>query len=311
MARKQGRDVLHRWEGNPAISAEDVPFRCNTVFNGAPIRFGEEYVMLLRVEGQQGYSLFALARSRDGFHFEVDPQPAMMPAKEGPASVLEERGIEDPRIAYIAEDDTYYIMYTAVSCFGPRIALAKTRDFSDFERIAVVSEPGNKDGVLFPEKIGGRYVRLDRPFGHGVGNIWISYSEDLVNWGNSEVLITVRPGYWDCDRIGAGAVPLRTERGWFEIYHGVRMTPAGPTYRIGSLLLDLEEPSKVIGRCSIPILSPREPYERIGDVGNVAFASGAILESDGTVKVYYGAADTCICIASARLDDLVARCFTG
>jgi beta-1,4-mannooligosaccharide/beta-1,4-mannosyl-N-acetylglucosamine phosphorylase len=200
-------------------------------------------------------------------------------------------------------------MYTAVSRYGHRIALAQTKDFKTFERLAMVSDPGNKDGVLFPEKINGLYIRLDRPIGNDIGSIWISYSPDLINWGKSDLVISPRPRYWDSFRIGASVPPIRTDRGWLEIYHGVKMTTAGPIYRAGTVMLDLDNPAKVVGRCLTPILSPREEYERIGDVGNVVFAGGAIAEPDGEVKVYYGAADTSICVATAPIDELIDSCF--
>jgi predicted GH43/DUF377 family glycosyl hydrolase len=298
-----GHDILHRFEGNPIIALEDIPFRCNTVFNGAVVKRGNEYIHLLRVESQQGYSVFALARSKDGLHFTVEDKPVMEPARKGPFARYEKRGIEDPRITEI--EGVYYVMYTAYSKYGPRIALAKTEDFSHYERIAIVSEPGNKDGILFPERINGEYVRLDRPIGKGVGSMWVSYSKNLVDWGKSEILMTPRQGMWDSYRIGASVPPIRTEHGWLEIYHGVKKTAAGPIYRIGTVMLDLEKPEKVIARSNQPILSPRADYERIGDVGNVAFACGAIVEDSGEIKVYYGAADTCICVATASFDDLV------
>ncbi|MFC1650598.1 glycoside hydrolase family 130 protein [Candidatus Latescibacterota bacterium] len=303
MKKNSGRDLFHRWEENPLIELADIPFRCNTVFNGTSIKYRDEYLILLRVEGQQGYSFFALARSKDGLHFTVDDKPILLPAKEGPFERYEKFGIEDPRATFL--EGTFYIMYTAASGHGPRIALARTDDFQTYERIALISEPGNKDGVLFPEKINGLYVRLDRPIGHDVGSIWISYSKDLVNWGNSKVLITPRGGHWDSYRIGASVPPIRTDYGWLEIYHGVHMTPSGPIYRAGILLLDLEEPSKIISRSDIPSLSPREDYERIGDVGNVVFPCGAIVEDDGEVKLYYGAADTSLCVATTKLEDLL------
>ncbi len=298
-----GYDILHRFEGNPIIALEDIPFRCNTVFNGAVVKRGNEYFQLLRVESQQGYSVFALARSKDGLHFTVEDKPVMEPARKGPFARYEKRGIEDPRITEI--EGVYYVMYTAYSKYGPRIALAKTEDFSHYERIAIVSEPGNKDGILFPERINGEYVRLDRPIGKGVGSMWVSYSKNLVDWGKSEILMTPRQGMWDSYRIGASVPPIRTEHGWLEIYHGVKKTAAGPIYRIGTVMLDLEKPDKVIARSNQPILSPRADYERIGDVGNVTFACGAVVEDSGEIKVYYGAADTCICVATANFDDLV------
>lgn len=306
---RRSRDVLHRWEGNPILTAEDIPFPCNTVFNGGPVKVGGEYLILLRVEGQQGYSVLALARSADGYHFKVEPEPVLAPSDEEPFATYECHGVEDPRITPL--DGAYYVTYTAAGDCGPRIALARTEGFRSFERVAIISEPGNKDCVLFPRKIGGDYVRLDRPYGHGVGNIWISYSKDLATWGRAKVLMRVRPGYWDNDRIGASAVPIETPKGWLEIYHGVKMTSSGPIYRLGSVMLDLEDPSRVLGRADIPILSPREDYERIGDIPNVVFSSGAIVEPDGWVKVYYGAADTCICVATARLDQLVDRALSA
>jgi predicted GH43/DUF377 family glycosyl hydrolase len=307
MMRTRGRDLLHRWEGNPIVALENVPYRCNTVFNGTPVKFGDKYLLLLRVEGRQGYSFLCLARSDDGFNFTVDKQPCMLPAQQGPFKLWEQNGLEDPRVTEI--DGWYYIMYTAVSPYGHRIALARTGDFERFERIALISGPGNKDGVLFPEKISGAYARLDRPIGNDVGSIWISYSPDLVNWGRSELVLSPRPRFWDSYRIGASVPPIRTDGGWLEIYHGVKMTSAGPIYRVGTVMLDLDNPDRVTGRCLSPVLSPRQEYERIGDLGNVVFASGAVVEDDGEVKLYYGAADTSICVATAHIDELVESCF--
>jgi len=305
MPKKRERDFLTRWKNNPIISLEDIPFRCNTVFNGSPVKMKDEYLLLLRVEGQQGYSFFALARSKDGYHFKVDNKPVMMPEKTGPFSKYESKGIEDPRVTFL--DNVYYILFTAYSKWGPRIEIAKTDDFKKYERIALISEPGNKDGVLFPEKIMGNYARLDRPIGNQIGSIWISYSDDLVHWGHHKVILTPHFGFWDSFRVGASAPPIKTEEGWLEIYHGVKMTSAGPIYRIGSALLDLDDPSRVIARCDEPLLSPREYYERIGDVNNIIFPCGAIVEPRGEIKIYYGAADTCICVATTNLDELLQR----
>jgi len=307
MAEVMGRDLFHRWERNPILTLHDVPYRCNTVFNCTPVVVDGEYIIMVRIEGQQGFSFFALARCGDGLHFEVEPAPCMLPATEGPYALWEENGIEDPRLTTL--EGTHYVMYTAVSRYGHYIALASTEDFHTFNRIGIISGPGNKDGVLFPEKINGLYARLDRPFGNGVGSIWISYSPDLVNWGESEIVFSPRPRYWDSYRIGASCPPIKTDRGWLEIYHGVKMTSAGPIYRVGAAMLDLENPTKVLGRSLAPVLSPRERYERIGDVGNVTFASGAIVEDDGEIKLYYGAADTSICVATASLDEVIATCF--
>jgi predicted GH43/DUF377 family glycosyl hydrolase len=303
--KKISNDLLQRWEGNPAITVRDAPFRANTVFNGTPIVTDDGVYLLLRIEGQHGYSFFALARSKDGLNFTIDKKPVMLPTRDGPFAEYETKGIEDPRVTIV--EGTCYVVYTAVGDQGPRITLAKTDDYVNYERIAIISEPGNKDGILFPRKINGRYARLDRPIGLGRGSIWVSYSPDLINWGDSEVIISPRSGYWDDYRVGASVAPIETKEGWLEIYHGVKMTSAGPIYRAGVALLDIDNPSKVIKRGNSPILSPRENYERIGDVGNVCFACGAVIDDDGNMKVYYGAADTSICIATCTLDQLLTE----
>ena len=297
------QDLLRRHEGNPIITAADIPFTCNTVFNGSALKLNGEYVILLRVEGQHGYSLFALARSSDGYAFALERLPVMVPAEDGPWQKYEVAGIEDPRLTVL--EGEIYVVYTAFSGYGPVMALARTEDFLTYERLGIMSEPGNKDGMLFPRKIGARYVRFDRPIGNDVGSIWVSFSPDLHYWGDSRIVVSPRPGYWDSHRVGGSCVPIETDEGWLEIYHGVKMTSGGPIYRAGVVLLDLDDPSKVVGRSAVPILAPRANYERIGDINNVVFASAAVLEPDGEVKVYYGAADTSICVATGRLDDLV------
>lgn len=222
------RDIVNRFEGNPIITKANIPLPCNTVFNAGAAKFKGEYILLLRVEGLDGKSFFCLAKSKDGFKFEIDEKPVMMPSNEEPFKTYEDGGIEDPRITKIG--DVYYIVYTAVSQYQGRLAIAVTTDFENFERIALISEPANKDGVLFPKKFNGHFARLDRPSHIGGGNIWISYSEDLVHWGDSQVVMERRLGFWDSVRIGAGTQPIETDKGWLEIYHGVKATPAGDIY---------------------------------------------------------------------------------
>ncbi len=302
----QGRDLLHRYEGNPLIELEDIPFKCNTVFNAGAIKIGDTYRLLIRVENLRGQSVFLNATGSDGHHFDIAEFPSMFPAEDGPWREFETLGIEDPRLTEL--EGAYYVTYTAVSPAGPVLALARTTDFEHFERLGVVSLPPNKDGILFPRKVGGRYVRFDRPMVGDMGNIWVSYSEDLKYWGDPQLVMTPRGHFWDSHRIGASATPFETDRGWLEIYHGVKFTAAGPIYRLGTVLLERENPAKVLGRSVIPILVPRETYERLGDVGNVVFSCGCVLEDDGEVKVYYGAADTCICLAAAPLKELLDAC---
>lgn len=306
MAVREIGDIVRRYEKNPIITREDIPFPCNSVFNAAAAKFKDEYILLLRVEGLEGKSSFWLAKSEDGLSFNVLEKPVMVLSQEGPFAPYERRGIEDPRITQI--EGTYYILYTAYSRYGPLIALATTEDFENFERVAIVSEPNNKDAVLFPKRFNGRFARFDRPTaspGEG-SSMWISYSYDLVYWGDPRVVIETRPGYWDSYKVGAGSPPIEADVGWLEIYHGVKRTSAGSIYRLGCALFDLQDPSRLIGRSEAPILVPREHYERTGDVPNVIFTCGSIYEqATGEVKIYYGAADTRICLGVVYLDELL------
>jgi predicted GH43/DUF377 family glycosyl hydrolase len=300
-------DVVRRWDGNPILTVEDIPFPCNTVFNAAAVQVDDETILLLRVEDLEGRSIVAMARSSDGLHFDVCDEPVMAPCSQGGAfECYERKGIEDPRVTLL--EGTHYVVYTAASQYGPRLALAKTDDFHSFERVGLISQPDNKDGVLFPRKINGRYARLDRPMTGDVGNIWISYSDDLLHWGSSEVVMPVRPDKWDSWRVGASAPPIETEYGWLEIYHGVRRNASGMIYRLGAAMLDIDNPAKVLCRSAIPILAPKEYYERVGDVPNVVFSGGAIMDDGNSIRIYYGAADTCICMGTVGLEELMNFC---
>jgi len=300
--------LLRRYPGNPILTAQDFPRPVNSIFNAGATKCGDEYILLNRVEGLDGISCLWVARSRDGVHFTPDPQPAMVRATEGYYAVYEEYGIEDPRITKIA--DVYYITYTCYSRYACCVGLARTSDFRTFERMGIISLPDNKDVVLFPEKIGGRYARLDRP-STVTGNrrdIWISYSPDLLHWGSPRPVMEPRKGRWDNKKIGAGAPPIKTDQGWLEIYHGVRETGSGVLYRLGAVLLDLEDPSRVVGRAAEHILTPTATEDFLGNVMNVVFTCGAILEDDGELKVYYGAADQVMCLATAPVDEIIALC---
>ncbi len=301
---------FERFPRNPILTREDIPYPCNTVFNAAACRFGDYYLLVLRVEDLEGHSHLAVARSQDGIHFEVDPEPWVVPADAPPFEVYERYGVEDPRITPIG--DAYYLTYTAYGPYGPRVGIGRTRDFRSFERICLATEVDNKDAVLFPERIRDRYVMINRPGGMGGsrGSMWISYSPDLIHWGRARVLFSPEPG-WGSHKLGVSTPPLRTDEGWLILYHGIRETAGGRLYRIGVMLLDLEEPERVVGVCPHFVFGPEEPYERTGDVPNVVFPCGWILEPDHTLKVYYGAADTCIGLAEARLEDLIRACLTG
>jgi len=238
-----------------------------------------------------------IARSQDGEHFVVDEAPALFPTGEDEAW-----GIEDPRITQM--EGTYYITYSAVSSRGVGVGLATTRDFVSFERKGLILPPENKDAMFFPERIGGKYYMLHRPVPRSIGapEMWIAESPDLLHWGRHRYLMGLRPGHWDGGRIGGGAVPIRTDRGWLVLYHGA---DSDSRYCMGAALLDLEDPGRVLARSRVPILAPEADYEVNGFFGKVVFSCGVILAGD-TVRMYYGAADEVMARADIPLADIWA-----
>ncbi len=239
-----------------------------------------------------------LARSEDGRDFTVADTPAIAPACRE-----EEFGIEDPRITQIG--DRYYVNYSAISRMGISTGLAVTRDFATYERMGIIFVPDNRDVTVFPEKVGGLYVCYHRPVSgmFGRADMWLATSPDLLRWGDHKYVAGTRAGMWDCWRIGGGAVPFKTPKGWLEIYHGVDATQR---YCLAAMLADAERPERIIGRSPAPILSPEAPYEREGFFGNVVFTCGAVADPDGRVLIYYGAADQCIAAAETTVEALLA-----
>jgi len=298
-----GRDIVHRWEGNPLITISDLSFRVSDIHNAGVARLNGGLVMLLTIESLQGFTLLYKAFSQDGINFTVDPEPFMTPPKSGPRAHYENFGIRDVRITPL--DDKYYLTYIADSDLGMRLGLACTKDFKSSKFLGYVTQPDVKNGVLFPCKFDGRYALLKRPAG---GAIWMSFSEDLKFWGDEKVIMAPRGGHWDANRVGAAAVPIEIEQGWLLIYYGAKDTTAGPLVRLGAVILDREDPSKVIARSNIPLLSPRENYERIGDVPNMVFSCGAVLKDD-ELHIYYGASDSCICLGTASVNEIVEFCY--
>ena len=295
-------DVIQRYANNPIFTPEMIP-GANAVFNSAVARFGDRYVGVFRVEKRQGFQSLRLGWSGDGIKFEITPDEILVPTEE--PFITYEEARYDPRITKIG--DTYYICHASENRFGCQISVAGTKDFKKFEKIAVAAEPTNRNMVLFPEKINGLYVRLDRPFEYGNnGNMWISYSPDLVYWGRSECIMQSRTFAWDQGKIGPGAPPVKTKEGWLVIYHGITPRVNAKIYKAGVALLDLEDPRKVIARGKEYIMAPREVYERVGDVPNVVFPTAAIdYPEKDELRIYYGAADTVFCMATAKLSELI------
>jgi len=293
-----------RFEGNPILTPDRWPYPCNATFNPGVTKFNDETLMLVRVEDMRGFSHFTLARSKDGkTNWIVDSHPALECDTE---MEEEEWGLEDPRIIWLAEREEYAINYVSFSKDGPMVSLAMTKDFKHFKRYGSMLPPEDKDASLFPRLINGLYVLIHRPIIRGEAHIWISFSPDLRYWGNHKILIPVRPGRWDCSRVGLGPPPIETPEGWLIIYHGVRHTVSGSLYRVGLALLDLEEPWKIIRRCDEWVFGPNRLYERTGDVPGVTFPTGTILDKEtNEFRMYYGAADTSVCLATIDFDELM------
>lgn len=299
--------LFKRYPGNPILTASQWPYPANAVFNAAAVKFDGEILLLVRVEDMRGMSHLTVARSKDGFsNWKIDARPTLVADPENYPEEL--WGIEDPRIIYLEELEQYAITYTAYSRGGPLVSLAMTKDFKTFERCGAIMSPEDKDASLFPRKFKGRWILIHRPVSRGTtrAHMWISYSPDLMHWGEHRILIEARMGgWWDANKIGLGPQPIETSEGWLIIYHGVRTTASGSIYRIGLALLDLDDPCKVIYRSNNWVFGPTETFERIGDVPDVTFPCGAVVNEDGELLMYYGAADTCMALATAKVQDLV------
>lgn len=301
--------IVKRYEMNPILTKHDIPYTVETVHNAGMTRFENKIVMLFRSHLRNGRSILGYADSDDGFNFQVRPKPFMVAAGEGIFAEYEEYGVEDPRICCL--DSEYLITYSAYSRHGVRVALAKTKDFQRIERVALITQADYRNVVIFPEKIDGMYVRMDRPHSEiSPWSVWMSYSPDLVHWGQSRILIKPQTYHWDQMKVGPGATPIKTDKGWLNIFHGVYDTMDGAVYRLGVALHDLKDPAKLLGVSDEWILQPEDPWEITGYVHNVVFTCGAVEEKDGTVKIYWGGADTVMCAGTAKIADLVDLCLT-
>lgn len=299
------RELFHRHPGNPIVAATDFPTMVNAVFNPAAVEFEGSTLLLARVELRSGLSHLAVLTSKNGRdNWHIDPDRAVWPQVD---NFAEHWGIEDPRITRV--DGEYLIVYTGYSISGPLVCLMATQDFEVFERRGVLMPPEDKDAALIPALFHDRWGLIHRPvptadFG---AHIWLSWSPDLRHWGDSRVVLPARRGgWWDANKVGIGPPPLLTSQGWLLCYHGVKTTASGSIYRIGLALLDRDDPARVLARGNEWVFGPSAPYERQGDVPDVVFPCGWILRDDGdTLDMYYGAADSVICLATASLADLL------
>lgn len=299
-------ELLTRYSGNPILTYQDLPYHVNAIYNPGAIKFGDKYVLIPRVEDGRRDNKLHVAMSDDGYHFKINPEPIKLPSS--PEDELWEKHQYDARVTYL--EGSYYIAHS-VQMHGEigRIGLIKTNDFVTFERLPFLTTPWNRNCALFPEKINGRYARLDRPMNGNMAMTFVTYSPDLLHWGDAKPLLP-EPQTWFWEKWGIGPPPIKTNEGWLLIIHGVWFA-CNYVYRLGVMLLDLDKPDKIIGQCPEFILTPREPYERNGEVPNCVFSNGAIVDLNGEIKVYYGAADTCICVATGQVDELITACRKG
>ncbi len=291
-----------RYSENPIIGRNPLPDVAR-IFNSAVAPFGDGFIGVFRGEQRNGIPHIYLGRSSDALHWEFEPDK--IPFTDEKGELFMPLYAYDPRLVQIG--DTYYIMWCQ-DAYGPTIGIAVTKDFRTFRRLENPFLPYNRNAVLFPRKIGGNYVMLSRPCDNGhtaFGDIFLSESKDLEFWGRHRHVMGRSDNWWENLKIGAGAAPIETDRGWLLFYHGVVNTCNGYVYSIGAAVLDLDEPSKVLHRCENYLLAPEEWYEERGFVPNVCFPCAALTDSaTGRITIYYGCADSYVGVAFTTIDEV-------
>ncbi|MEQ1932938.1 MAG: glycosidase [Fimbriimonadaceae bacterium] len=307
MKSNKYEELLVRHPGNPILCANDWPYPIHTVFNpGATLLRDGTTLLLCRVEDRRGISHLCAARSENGIDgWKIDKKPTFSP---DPLTYPEELwGVEDPRITYMPEVDEYFIAYTAFGKSGPGVAIASTSDFKKFERFGLVMQADDKDAALFPRRFHGEYALIHRPSTEMGSHMWLSFSPDLRNWGGHVLFLPARRGaWWDANKIGLSPPPIETDRGWLVMYHGVRHHASGSIYRLGLALFDKANPEVCLLRGQSWMFGPEASYEISGDVSSAVFPCGYTILPDGdTIHVYYGAADTSICMATGSIKQML------
>lgn len=296
--------IIWRYEGNPLFDMPKMKHFWH-ICNSAVVMVDGKYIGVFRCEDKTGKPDLYIGKSEDGANWDISEKEIVFFKEDGERFVYPYA--YDPRLIKI--EGVYYVVFCA-DIEGPSIYIAKTVDFERFEILPTGFLPFNRNGVLFPEKINGKYVMLSRPSDSGntpFGNIYISESPDLIHWGNHKLLMKnfYCDSYWERIKIGAGPTPIKTDEGWLLIYHGVQGTCNGFVYSFGVALLDLEDPSKVKYRAKRYLMTPEEDYEMTGFTSNVIFPCSALVDNDGKVSIYYGAADKTMAIAFTTVEKLL------
>ncbi|UCH33412.1 MAG: glycoside hydrolase family 130 protein [Armatimonadota bacterium] len=295
--------VMWRHSGNPVIPRDLFP-GANSIFNSAVVPFDGAFAGVFRCDDTRRFMQLHAGQSKDGVAWHINSERIHFACDDDPDVTRWEYGY-DPRVCWI--EDRYYVTWCN-GYHGPTIGVAWTTDFETFHKMENALLPFNRNGVLFPRKIGGKYVMLNRPSDNGhtpFGDIFLSHSPDLVHWGCHRHVMSPSGG-WQSTKIGAGPVPIETTEGWLLIYHGVLTSCNGFVYSAGAALLDLEQPWKVMYRTAPYIMSPQELYECVGDTPNVVFPCAALADAPtGRIAVYYGCADTVTGLAFAHVDELI------
>ena len=312
--RPAGEDgLVWRSSRNPIIPRDLLP-RSNSIFNSAVVPFGDGFAGVFRVDDRSREMNLHAGRSTDGLTWEIDPEPIAFEPTDGRIREITERFVHayDPRVTWL--EDRYYVTWCN-GYHGPTIGVGYTSDFRTFHQLDNAFLPFNRNGVLFPRRIGDRYAMLSRPSDNGhtpFGDIFLSESPDLIHWGRHRHVMAPLPWTWQSTKVGAGPTPIETPHGWLLLYHGVLTSCNGFVYSMGAALLDLDEPWKVIARGHDYLLAPQVPYEQVGDVPNVVFPCAALVdEAADRLTIYYGAADTVTCLAHAHLSEIVESLRSG
>jgi beta-1,4-mannooligosaccharide/beta-1,4-mannosyl-N-acetylglucosamine phosphorylase len=306
--RAGSSDIVWRSSLNPVIARDHLP-RSNSIFNSAVVRVEDGFAGVFRVDDRSREMNLHAGRSADGVNWEIDPEPIEFRPTDARVAEIQHdfQHAYDPRVTWL--EDRWYVSWCN-GYHGPTIGIGYTFDFRTFHQLDNAFLPFNRNGVLFPRRIGDSYAMLSRPSDNGhtaFGDIFYSESPDLVHWGRHRHVMAPRAWTWESTKVGAGPTPIETPEGWLLIYHGVLTSCNGFVYSMGAALLDLDKPWKVIARGRDYLLSPQVSYEQVGDVPNVVFPCAALVD-DATdrITIYYGAADTVTCLAHAYVSEILA-----